>query len=245
MNKEEVLKECTVDGVVVKLPDVQLDREAYLGVEKAMELIGGKWKGGKVAGFVFKEDPTELLQQIANGDKRNLKKEFQFFGTPDSLADILVDLADIHMDERILEPSAGQGAIVKAIDRCITGKKVYCFELMPVNRTILDKCHNAEILGDDFLKYDESVKFDKIIANPPFAKNQDILHIKKMYGCLNNGGRLVTIASNHWRTCNNKKETEFREWLSEKDSYVLDIESGEFKESGTNIATCMIVIEID
>jgi hypothetical protein len=58
-------------------------------------LIGGKWKGGKVFGFVFATDPTELLDQIANGEKRNLKKEFQFFATPEKLADELVYLADL------------------------------------------------------------------------------------------------------------------------------------------------------
>ena len=88
--KEEVLQNCTVEGTTVKLPNVQLDRKLYQEVAKALELIGGKWKGGKVFGFVFATDPTDLLDQIANGEKRNLKKEFQFFATPEKLADELV-----------------------------------------------------------------------------------------------------------------------------------------------------------
>ena len=88
-----ILKDCTVDGNVVKLPNIKLDRKEYLEVKKALELIGGKWKGGKVAGFVFASDPTDLLNQIANGEKRNLKKEFQFFATPEKLAAYLVELA--------------------------------------------------------------------------------------------------------------------------------------------------------
>ena len=89
--KEEVLHNCTVEGTTVKLPNVQLDRKLYQEVAKALELIGGKWKGGKVSGFVFATDPTDLLDQIANGEKRNLKKEFQFFATPEKLADELID----------------------------------------------------------------------------------------------------------------------------------------------------------
>ena len=77
MTKEQVLQDCTVEGNVVKLPNIQLDRKDYQEVAKALELIGGKWKGGKIMGFVFVTDPTELLDQIANGEKRNLKKEFQ------------------------------------------------------------------------------------------------------------------------------------------------------------------------
>ena len=82
--KEQVLQNCTVEGTVVKLPNVQLDRKLYQEVAKALELIGGKWKGGKVFGFVFATDPTDLLHQIANGEKGNLKKEFQFFATPEN-----------------------------------------------------------------------------------------------------------------------------------------------------------------
>ena len=76
--KEQVLQNCTVEGTLVKLPNVQLDRKLYQEVAKSLELIGGKWKGGKVFGFVFATDPTDLLNQISNGEKRNLKKEFQF-----------------------------------------------------------------------------------------------------------------------------------------------------------------------
>ncbi len=66
MNKTEILQKCTVDGNIVRLPEGQLDRKLYQEVAKALELIGGKWKGGKVMGFVFPTDPTELLEQIAN-----------------------------------------------------------------------------------------------------------------------------------------------------------------------------------
>ena len=102
MTKEQVLQECTVEGNVVKLPNIQLDRKEYLEVKKVLELIGGKWKGGKVAGFVFATDPTDLLNQVANGEKRNLKKEFQFFATPEKLAD---ELAVILIEEGAIASS--------------------------------------------------------------------------------------------------------------------------------------------
>ena len=93
--KQEVLQNCTVEGNLVKLPGVQLERKLYLDVANALELIGGKWKGGKVGAFVFPHDPTELLKQIANGDNRNLKKEYQFFETPAELADELAEFLQI------------------------------------------------------------------------------------------------------------------------------------------------------
>lgn len=237
----EILKDCKIEGNVVKLPDIELDRKTYIEVTNKLNLIGGKWKGGKIGGFVFDEDPTELLDQISNGESRNIKKEFQFFGTPDKLADRLVELAEIEPGHTILEPSAGQGAIVKAIQRRIPGIKVNAFELMPLNQTFLNKFDNLSLLGTDFLT-ECNTSYNRIIANPPFNKNQDIDHILKMYSCLNDGGRLVTVASKHWQHAGNKKETTFRKWLEDINANILEVPAGEFKESGTTVATCIIVI---
>jgi phospholipid N-methyltransferase len=247
MNKEQALQACTVEGLVVKLPPEQLERKVYQEVAKSLQLIGGKWIGGKVFGFQFQEDPTELLAQVANGEKRNLQKEFQFYPTPDAIADWLVSLAHPKRGELILEPSAGQGAIIKAIFRyCPTIKHVDCCELMPINQTFLDKIDGALLIADDFLEmlhYHENV-YDCIIANPPFAKNQDIDHIRQMYRFLKPGGRLVTIASQHWRNCTNKKETEFREWLKGIMGLgqPINIEAGAFRESGTMVGMVVITL---
>lgn len=239
--KEEVLQKCTVDGLVVKLPDFQLERKLYQDVAKALELIGGKWKGGKVFGFIFQTDPTDLLDQIANGEKRNLKKEFQFFGTPLELAIVLTAHADLKSTDKILEPSAGQGAIIKAINKA-TSSIPDCYELMEVNRIILKKSGlSFNLIGDDFLQHTGKM-YDKIIANPPFAKNQDIDHLLKMYDHLKVRGRLVCITSNSWANGSQKKQVEFRAWLDKVDAKVYDIEAGAFKESGTMVGGKIVVI---
>ena len=253
----ETLKKCTVEGNVVKLPEVQLDRKEYLEVKKALELIGGKWKGGKIQGFVFDTDPTDLLNQVAGGEKRNLKKEFQFFATPEVIADQLVELAEIQENNLVLEPSAGQGAIIKSIIKKHPSQLVHAYELMDTNRMFLSKIDQCILFGEDFLDcdkerpkkdgaiwnfYHRDFMFDRIIANPPFAKNQDIDHVKAMYHRLNKGGRIVSITSVHWISSTNKKETEFREWLNDLGADIIDIERGAFKESGTMTGGKIIVI---
>lgn len=240
------MQNCQVEGNTVKLPPGQLERKLYLEVAKALELIGGKWKGGKIAGFVFPHDPTELLESIANGEQRNLKKEYQYFATPPKIARMLVECAYLEMGQRILEPSAGQGAILEAIKELHPfTRQVSCCELMEVNRIFLEKIPGANILTDDFLQLGPEYNnhFHRIIANPPFSKNQDIDHIYKMYECLKPGGKLVTIASKHWTFASEKKCVEFREWLESKDAVVADIEAGEFSESGTNVATVYLRID--
>lgn len=245
---QEILQKCTVEGNVVKLPPGQLDRKLYMDVAKSLELIGGKWVGRKTMGFVFQQDPTELLTQIANGEKRNLKKEFQFFATPESLANEMAHYLGIKREQRfrILEPSAGQGALLQAVWKTYPFVKQidYC-ELMDVNKTILEKLAGAHCISDDFLSLGEEYNnyYDRIIANPPFSKNQDIDHIRKMWDVLKPGGRLVTISSQHWNYSNNKKEVDFKEWIYEKDVSVNGIDAGAFSESGTKIPTFLIVID--
>jgi len=242
MTKEQVLQDCTIEGNAVKLPNIQLDRKDYQEVAKALELIGGKWKGGKIMGFVFVTDPTDLLDQIANGEKRNLKKEFQFFATPEKLADELVYLADLKQHDTILEPSAGQGAIVKAINK-VCDVVPDCFELMDVNTLILKKSGlSFNLIGEDFLK-NEGKTYSKIIANPPFTKNQDIDHLKEMYNCLSRGGKLVCITSESWVNGSQKKQVDFKNWLEKEKAEIIDIEKGSFKESGTAVGGKIIVLE--
>jgi hypothetical protein len=243
MEVKTVLKKCTIEGNIIKLPNEQLDRNVYQEVKKSLELIGGKWKGGKVFGFVFNEDPTELFEQIANGEKRNLKKEFQFYATPAELADELVSYANIHNSHKILEPSAGQGAIINAIHRISGTMPVDYCETMGVNLTFLQKMKNVNPVGVDFLEINEPNKYDRIIANPPFSKNQDIQHVYKMHDCLKEGGRLVSVVSKHWQNCDNKTEAGFKQWLKVAKAEIHEIDAGVFKESGTMIASCILIID--
>lgn len=241
MTKEEVLQNCTVEGLVVKLPAEQLDRKLYQDVAKALELIGGKWKSGRVQGFVFQQDPAGMLAEIARGENRNLKKEFQFFATPANLADELVRIADIGNHDTVLEPSAGQGAIIRAIN-AVSVVTPDCYELMDLNVKMLAKTElRYNLVGEDFLNHTGKT-YSRIVANPPFTKNQDIDHLLVMYECLSRGGRLVCITSESWVTGSQKKQADFRVWLEKVGAEVIDIEKGAFKESGTMVGGKIVII---
>lgn len=114
-----VWQKCSVKDGVLKLPSEQLDRQIYDEVKKQLEAVGGKWKGGKTQGFVFAEttDVNDVLTQLLNGkDYQQEKKDFQFFGTPEAVADRIVSHIDIISDSsKVLEPSAGRGALIKAV----------------------------------------------------------------------------------------------------------------------------------
>ena len=247
MTTQEILQKCTVYGFVIKLPDITLERNEYLEVKKALELIGGKWKGGKTQGFVYEENPKELLENIANGEKRNLKKEYQFFPTPADIAKLMVkDCLPLVVDYtyKILEPSAGSGSLIKAlVDIHPAVEKVDCYELMELNRIKLEKIPSANIIGDDFMQCDKNDYYDIVLANPPFTKNQDIDHIGKMWQVVKPGGIIATLASTSWIRGSQKKQGIFCNWLEGLQVPIIHLPEGSFKESGTMIAPVMLVIK--
>lgn len=244
MTAQEVIKNCEINGNQVKLPPQQLDRKLYQEVAKLLNMAGGVWKSGKIQAFLFQEDPTEALEILVSGGKVNPKKSFQFFGTPSALADRLVTYADINSYDTVLEPQAGQGAIVKAIQRRCPGIQVKGCELMSLNRKFLTaNIADFELIGDDFLLLDKSIKFTRIVANPPFTKNADIDHTLKAYEHLEEGGRLATITSRHWQISSNRKESEFRDFLEKVGAEIIEVDAGEFKESGTAISSLILIID--
>jgi hypothetical protein len=242
----EALNKCTVKGDTPYLPPItDGPLENYQDVKKALLNAGAKYKRNT---FVFPSDAQPFIDRLTGGESVNIKKEFQFFATPKKLAERMVDLAELHEHDgrgfgSILEPSAGQGAIVNAIHEATGYTSVIGYELMPENRAILKKIHALNIIGDDFLKADESSKYDRIIANPPFTKNQDIDHIRKMYAVLADGGVLVTISSVSWAYGSQKKQVLFRQWLDEVGAYQEKLPAGTFKESGTGVEAMLLVIK--
>jgi hypothetical protein len=242
MDKKAILEQCIIEGNVIKLPNVKLDRNEYLAIKKDFELFKGVWKSGKTQGFLFPSNPADVIKQLTETKSSNIKKEFQFFATPSDISEQLVGYADIKRKDLILEPSAGQGSIIDAIKHKTSAVVEYC-ELMDINAKILNEKYPSDRqVGTDFLELNPSYRYDKIIANPPFTKNQDIKHFKHMYSMLKNGGTLVSVLSTSWITGTQKLQLDFKKWLETLDYQRHDLNNADFKESGTKISTCILVV---
>lgn len=236
---KDIIKQGFLENNIYYLPNIQLDRKQYLEISKHLEFLGGKWKGGKIKGFIFDREINDIDELLGNNIK--IKKDVQFFETPEKIADKLVELAEIDNFQTILEPSAGRGRIIKSIQK-FCSCQIDCCEINDINKLYLEKINNINYLCDDFLKLNTDKLYSRIIANPPFAKNQDIEHIMKMYSLLKKDGILVSISSKHWENSNNKKEKEFKNFLDLIKAEIINIDAGEFKESGTNISSNIIII---
>lgn len=237
---EKILAECTLEDNILRLPQVQFSKKTYLEAKNRILEAGGQWDK-KQNGFTFEFNADRVFSILKSGKRCNLQQDFQYFATPDKVADIAVSkfstLEDCHS---ILEPSAGRGALVKAVRRRCPNAVVDCYELMPENIEFLSKVEGVNIIGKNFSECHG--KYDRIIANPPFAGNQDIDHLYMMYERLNVGGELSCIVSQHWKFAEERKCTQFREWLEKHEAEVTDFNNGEFKESGTVVGTSLLYI---
>lgn len=166
---------------------------------------------------------------------RRYKKEFNFFETPEPLADKMAELIDdIGRNARILEPSAGLGALIRAVQKTIK------YDILPIEFCEIQE-EFAKILeesgavraGNDFLAYHPGPIYDAVIMNPPYKNKLAERHTDHAWDCIRPGGRIVTLVS-----------MEAAKWIDEEfEGHVFvreEIQKGAFKE--TNVATCLFLI---
>jgi phospholipid N-methyltransferase len=118
----------------------------------------------------------------------------QLFPTPAPLAARMVELAAIEPGDRVLEPSAGTGAILSAIgDR---GAAIVAAEISgDLARLLAANFPRAAVHAVDFLECADLGAFDRIVMNPPFSRGADIDHVRHALTMLRPGGRLVAIVA--------------------------------------------------
>jgi hypothetical protein len=172
-----------------------------------------------------------------------------YFPTPAELAADMVDRLDIRRGSgaaeswSLLEPSAGCGSILDEVEQLAAEPLTVVYELNPTLCEILQaKGYDARPV--DFLEQKPGqFRYDAVLMNPPFEKMQDVDHVRHAFDFLKPGGRLVAIMSPGPFFRDTAKAREFRDWLEELGGEVEDIEAGAFKESGTGVASKLVVID--
>ncbi|KKL66017.1 hypothetical protein LCGC14_2149190, partial [marine sediment metagenome] len=167
-----------------------------------------------------------------------------YFATPQAVIDRMLDYADIQPGHRVLEPSAGHGAILDAIKEAEPKATLEGFELNTQLREVLE-LKGYEVQGD-FMQEpagSDANSFDRVVMNPPFEKLQDIDHVRRAWDYLKPGGRLISIMSPGPFFRETKKAKSFREWFEQQGGEVHDIEAGAFKESGTGVTSKLVVLD--
>lgn len=162
----------------------------------------------------------------------------QLFPTPLDLAARMVELADIKAGQRVLEPSAGTGALVVAIRESGADVDLTMIEINGQLCDALTQRFGGKIIRGDFLQFvtaDLGGKFDRVIANPPFAPQAaDVAHILAARALLKPGGRVVAICANGPRQ-NAALKALATSWE--------ELPEGTFANQGTNVRTVLATFE--
>lgn len=164
-----------------------------------------------------------------------------FFPTPAAIVAQMLDRAGVEPGHTVLEPGAGAGAIVQAVQDAQPGAVVTALE---VNGNLVDLLHlkGFSATQGDFMAESDLGTFDRVLMNPPFEKGQDVAHVRRAFDHLKPGGVLVSIMAPGWQFNGAGKFAAFREWLETLPHTVDAIGAGAFKESGTGVATVMVTI---
>jgi len=124
----------------------------------------------------------------------------QLFPTPPELARRAVELANLSEDHRILEPSAGTGALIEAI---LEDRRVDILDAFEISGDLCKRL--AERFGNkvvvetgDFLEQrpeDQPYTYHRVLMNPPFRNGDDIKHILHARKFLTKDGLVVAFCA--------------------------------------------------
>ncbi len=255
---KQIFEDCTLTHPKPKeywltLPEYTI--EDYPKFKKMITDVGGQWKR---KGFLFTSNPQKVLGQIFQ-QGINWKKLTQFYATPHPVCrqmfEALPSGKEYWFNKRILEPSAGRGNILMEIllRTCLfqhNGKAGDEFKLIVSPQSQVDICEidpfnylclenkiikqmGYQRVCGDFMDLPLDNRYDVILANPPFNKDQYKTHYQKMVEHLTPGGDMVCILP--------KKAQDEDIYAGLQDVSFSVMDNHEFRSSGTQIDTVMVV----
>lgn len=144
-----------------------------------------------------------MREALRTGQAVQVVSAPQLFPTPAHVAARMVELADVQPGDRVLEPSAGTGALLQALrtayaDSTSAAPVVHAWEInRPLAQRLRDSFPAAVVRAFDFLEFDPnpSELFDVVLMNPPFKDAADVRHILHARRFIAPGGRLVAICA--------------------------------------------------
>jgi tRNA1(Val) A37 N6-methylase TrmN6 len=227
-----------------------LPRDEYEALDKVLQRLGGTWhRSSKVHVFDERFDVAAELDLLFATELMPDKNPFAFFETPPQLADTLV--SQLREPRMVLEPSAGRGALVRAVLRLWDSPLITAVEIDEYNvtclRATLAKTPGIHILPGDFLHTALGVCFfDTVVMNPPFALTGEphayVKHVWKAMEHLDYSGTLAFVAPSSFVDSKDKGVTLLRKHLQSqwREFDLQKLPHGAFAPSGTNVSTVIV-----
>lgn len=180
----------------------------------------GEGAGGKQRDKAAYEALTEFDRAVSfyyGTQKKNAKTKAKegadYFATPEPLGLKMVEWANVHPGDSVLEPSAGHGAIARWFPQ---GAQRSAIEPSLELRSRLAMVFgDGKLMGGDFESHHVVNKYDAIVMNPPFgtAGRTAVDHLAKAADHLREGGRIVAIIPT-----GPAADKKFDKWFYEEDT---------------------------
>lgn len=236
----QILATAKIEGNRLSVPYL-LERDLYAKLNKVLVALGGKWEK-RMKAHVFERDIAEVVEQaIQTGEVVDLKRDFDFFQTPEDLAVRMARLIAPQKGQTILEPSAGRGRLAYAVLNLEKSVTLHLVEKAEDNIAYL-KAMFLKPVATDFMAYAPRCRYDAILANPPFSKRQDARHLAHMLDLLKDGGKLVCVVSGSFAWRNDIVTMELRERIVRLGGVIEPLPEGTFKAEGTMVNAAMVKI---
>jgi predicted RNA methylase len=163
-------------------------KAAYQQACGVLEALGGAQQ--EDGAFEFEYAHQDVLHDLCITGCLPDQKAHQYYPTPEKLARIAVEWADIGENDQCLEPSAGQGGIAVYMPK----ERTTCVEVSPLHCKILES-RGFNVAQGDFIAWADATagRFDAIVMNPPFSEGRAKAHTQAAASLLKPGGRLVAI----------------------------------------------------
>ncbi|MES1942442.1 DNA restriction methylase [Salinisphaera sp. T5B8] len=162
------------------------DRKLLAEAQAVLEALGGVpiHNGNS---YLFDYPADQVINEVVFSAMLPDHRSHQFYPTPSSLAQEVIEAAQIGPGHRCLEPSAGQGGLARYMPKDCTR----CVEVSALNCQVL-RARDFETTEADFLSWRDGV-FDRICMNPPFDRRRALAHLEHAASMLAPGGRLVCV----------------------------------------------------
>lgn len=195
-----------------------------------------------------------------------LCKDLQFYPTPPEAARALVgDTGCISVNGkviRVLEPSAGEGALIQAMmdsanHYAVSGLALHvdAYEVDPVRAQVCSRMRRTarcdlalNVREQNFLNVHPRPVYDVVIMNPPFSGTHWMTHVLHAFRFLKPNGTLRAILPVSAQLGTSKAHREFQAWAEanqpkwHRGSPFRDLPVGSFRASGTNINTVILSV---
>lgn len=128
-----------------------------------------------------------MMSATNRGSKR---KPYDFYATPIDVVKNILNNIDLNKyGNKVLEPSAGNGNVIKALNEIYHDKNITSIEIRNEEFNNLSNISDKVIIGD-FLNTNIE-KYDIIIGNPPYSLAKEFV-IKSLHS-LNDNGILIFL----------------------------------------------------